>query len=424
LNTQDATLGNNFETRQITQLPLEARNVAALLTLQPAVTRSGYVAGARADQSNVTLDGVDINEPESNQIGSTESTSLTPDEDTVLRLNAEAVEEFRVVTSNPNAQSGRSSGAQISLITKGGGNDFHGAAFWFHRPTILTANDFFNNRIGLERPSLIRNTFGGAVGGPVVRDRAFFFYSYEGRTDRSQTTIVRRVPLASLGRGELRYENPAGGVTTVTAAQLNSIFPDIGVNPVAVAALADAARRYPANDFTLGDSRSNQLLNTAGFRFNAPLPVDLNSHAGRFDMSLTDRQTLFARANVQYDLIARAPAFPDTAQPNTWSHPWGIALGHTWTISGRFVNNFRYGMTREAFSRQGDASKNEIYFGNVFFPVLDSRTETRTTPIHNFTDDFSWVAGNHTAQFGTNIRVIRNRRTSFSNAFDVALTSG
>ena len=430
LNTQDATLGNNFVSQQITQLPLEARNVASLLTLQPGVTRSGYVAGARADQSNVTLDGVDINEQQTSQIGTvTEqggptSGNLDPSTNTVLRLNSEAIEEFRVTTTNANAQAGRSSGAQISLITKGGTNDFRGALFEFHRPTILTANDFFNNRSGIPRPALIRNTFGGALGGPIIKDRAFFFYSYEGRRDRSQASVVQRVPLVSMGRGELRYVNASGGVTTVTAANLATIFPGLGgVNPIAVAALAEAARKYPANDFTTGDSSASRLLNTAGFRFNTPLPVDLNSHTAKFDFNLTDRQTLFARTNVNHDLIAGTPAFPDTPRRDTWSHPWGLALGHTWTISNRFVNNFRYGLTREAFTQQGDAAKNEIYFRFVYFPVWDSRTVARVTPTHNFTDDFSWVAGNHTAQFGTNLRVVRNRRTTFANAFDTAYTN-
>ena len=439
VNRQDATLGNNFVSKQITQLPLEARNIASLLTLQPGVTRSGYVAGARADQANVTLDGVDINEAQTNQIGApalddspsdAQARGTTPDNNTVLRLNAEAVDEFRVVTTNANAQMGRSSGAQVAVITKSGTNTLHGAGFWFHRPTVLTANDFFNNRSGVERPSLIRNTYGGAIGGPVVKDRAFFFYSYEGRKDRSQQSVLRQVPLASLGRGEVRYLDPAGNVTTLTAANMASIFAGLGGNnPAAVAALADAARRYPANDFgTEGDSfrdASGRLiqLNTAGYRFNAPLPVDLNSHVGRFDLNLTDRQTLFVRTNVIHDVIAGVPAFPDTPRPDTWSHPWGLAAGHTWTISNRFVNSFRYGLTREAFTQQGDAAKNEVYFRFVFFPVLDSRTLSRLTPTHNFTDDFSWIVGNHSAQFGTNVRVIRNKRTSFANAFDLAYTN-
>lgn len=436
-NRQDATLGNNFVSQQITQLPLEARNVASLLTLQPGVTREGYVAGARSDQSNVTLDGVDINEQQTNQLGApaladspsdSQARATSPDNNTVLRLNAEAIDEFRVVTTNANAQQGRSSGAQISLITKSGTNDIHGAAFWFHRPTILTANDFFNNRAGVERPSLIRNTFGGAVGGPLVKDRAFFFYSYEGRKDRSQTSVLQQVPLASLGRGELRYLDPNGNVTTLTAAQLNQVFPQAGLNQAAIAALASAAARYPANEIgTDGDSfigaNGPVLLNTAGYRFNAPLPVNLNSHVGRLDWNLTNRQTLFARTNIIHDVIAGAPIFPDTPRQDTWSHPWGVAVGHTWTISNRFVNNFRYGLTREAFTQQGDASKNEVYFRFVFFPVLDSRTVSRDTPTHNFTNDFSWLAGNHSVQFGTNVRIIRNHRTTFANAFDVAYTN-
>lgn len=425
LNTQDATLGNNFVAEQITQLPLEARNVASLLTLQPGVTRGGYVAGSRSDQANVTLDGVDINEQQTNALGSLSSTALGPSDSTVLRLNSEAIEEFRVVTTNANAQVGRSSGAQISLITKSGSNDFNGALFWFHRPTILTANDFFSNRAGVPRPVLIRNTYGGAVGGPIKRDKLFFFYSYEARKDRSQISVVRRVPLPSMGRGELRFISPSGAITTLTPAQIAAATNGLGVSPAAQAALAAAAAKYPANEFgTEGDSpRADTLLNTAGYRFNAPLPVNLNSHVARFDYNLTDRQTLFVRAAAQHDVIGGVPAFPDTPSPDTWSHPSGIAAGHTWAISNRFINNFHYGLTRQAFTQQGDASKNEVYFRFVFFPVLDSRTLSRITPTHNITNDFSWIAGDHSAQFGTNIRFIRNKRSSFANAFDTAYTN-
>lgn len=454
LNNQDASLGNNFVSKQIAQLPLEARNVASLLTLQPGVTREGSVTGSRADQANVTLDGVDINEQQSNQIGSTSSSdaaSQSPSTNTVLRLNAEAIAEFRVVTANPNAQFGRSSGAQVSLITKPGTNELHGALFWFHRPTVLAANDFFNNRAGsygpndpqvqlgqaragqekVPRPALIRNTFGGAIGGPIVRDRSFFFYSYEGRRDRSQQTVLERVPLPTMGQGQLRFANQAGGVTTFTAANFATVFSSLsGTNPVALSALAAAAAKYRANDFgntgdSFIDSATGQLvlLNTAGYRFNAYLPSNFNSHSARFDQNLTSKQQLFVRINVNHDQIAGVPAFPDTPRPDTWSHPWGIGAGHTWTISDRFVNNFRYGLTREAFTQQGDAAKNEIFFRFVFFPVLDSRTLQRVTPVHNFTDDFSWVRNNHTIQFGGNFRIVRNRRTSFAGAFDTAYSN-
>jgi hypothetical protein len=426
VNRDDATLGNNFVSKQITNLPLEARNVVNLLSLQPGSTRHGFVAGARADQSNVTLDGVDINEAETNQItnpntdpaDSTNALNLVPERSTVLRLNAEAVEEFRVTTANANANQGRSGGAQVALVTKSGSNEWHGAGFEFYRTKKFSANEFFNNQAGVEKPALIRHTFGGALGGPIIKDRAFFFYSFEGDRITRSAGAIRTVPLASLGRGEVRYNNPAGGITTLTTAQLNTIFPSVGINPAAVAVLANAASKYPANDFSIGDG-----LNTGGFRFNTPLPAKRNSHVGKFDFNLTSKQQAFLRANVIYDLIARERQFPDTPAPTIWSHPVGIAAGHTWTISNNIVNNFRYGFTREAFSQQGDSSDNSISFRFVFSPLTFSRTVTRITPVQNFTDDLSWLKGKHSFGFGTNVRLIRNRRNTFANAFDDAITN-
>ena len=436
VNRDDGTLGNNFVNQQITQLPLEAKNVLSLLTLQPGVTPTGYVNGARRDQSNVTLDGVDINESQTNDIGAP-----------VLRLNSEAIEEFRVTTSNANADQGRSSGAQISLITKSGSNEWHGSLFEAHRNTIFTANDFFNNRNGRytatdaavilgtaqvgdlrnPRPKLLRNTFGGSVGGRLVKDKAFFFYSFEGRRDAAQSTVVRVVPLASMGRGELRYVNQGGTITTLNATQLQNIFTHsgntTGVNPLAFAALAQAAAKYPANDFTVGDSTLARQLNTAGFRFNANTPVALNSHTARFDFTLNDKQSLYLRANVIYDTNGVAPRFPDTPAVQNWSHPWGFVAGHTWSISNNMVNTLRYGFTREAFTNPGDSTENAISFRFIFSPLNFTRTRSRTTPVQNFTDDLSWIRGNHSLQFGTNIRIIRNRSVDFTSSYDNAITN-
>ena len=126
------------------------------------MTSAGNVAGARSDQSSITLDGVDINEQQSNAIG-------TP----VLRLNSEAVQEFRVTTVNANANQGRSSAAQINLVTKGGTNGWHGAAFEFYRGTAFTANDYFNNLAGVPRPKLLRHTYGGALAGRSKKTNCF-----------------------------------------------------------------------------------------------------------------------------------------------------------------------------------------------------------------------------------------------------------
>jgi hypothetical protein len=378
LNTQDATVGNTFVSQQVTQLPTEARNPINLLTLQPGVTSDGYVAGNRSDQSNITLDGVDINEAQTNSI-------LEP----VLRLNAEAVEEFRVTTTTANSAQGRSSGAQISLITKGGTNNLRGAVFLTGRRTAWTSNNFFNNKSGIEREKFDRDVFGGAIGGPIFKDRAFFFYSYEGQRDRREVSALRDVPLASLGQGIIRFRNTAGNVVSLTCAQLTTIFPNTqGCNPAALSVLASAAARYPANDFTIGDSTAETPLNTAGFRFNAPKSVKNNSQTLKFDFNITSKQQAFVRGNYIEDAETFAPQFPDTPAPRLWEHPWGIAAGHTWTISNSLVNNFRYGYTRDAFTNQGDSTDNNISFRFVFSPRTFARDLARVTPVQTLLTTF------------------------------------
>src|SRR5437016_9428845 len=233
VNTQDATLGNVFVTQQITQLPLEARNILDLLTLQPGTTREGYVAGARADQSNVTLDGVDINNAQTGNaavplttnslvIGQLDTDRGNITTGPVLRLNTEAIEEFRVTTANGNANQGRSSGAQVNLLTKSGSNSLHGAAFEFYRGTPFEANNWFSNASGVPRTPLVRNTFGGALGGPIVKDKLFFFYSYEGRRDATAVGVTEVVPLPSLGEGKINYSYCTDAACNNTAvAQLS-----------------------------------------------------------------------------------------------------------------------------------------------------------------------------------------------------------
>src|SRR5262249_9663463 len=149
------------------------------------------------------------------------------------------------------------------------------------------------------------------------------------------------------------------------------VYSATGINSAALSALAAAAAKYPANDTSVGDG-----LNTSGFRFNAPTPVRLNSHFARFDFVPTHNQNVFLRLNVIDDHAVTAVNdadlqwFPDTISPATWSHPFGLAAGHTWTIGNNLVNNVRYGYTRQAFSNAGNSNNgNEITFRFVFQPV-------------------------------------------------------
>ncbi|HVF46951.1 MAG TPA: hypothetical protein VNA17_05230, partial [Pyrinomonadaceae bacterium] len=313
--------------------------------------------------------------------------------------------------------------------TKSGTNDFRGSVFYFNRPTLGSANTFFNNMtinpttgLSLERPSLDREVYGGTIGGPIKRDKLFFFYSYEGQFQQQETPVTRLVPLAHVGQGEVRFRGTGpscvAGNCAIRLAELQTIYNQVGINPIALAALADAARRYPANSTSLGDG-----LNTGGFTFNAPTTVKLNTHIAKFDWNPTSRHQFFLRGNYQSDKTAGVSAFPDTPATSVWSHPTGLVAGHNWTISNNKINNFRYGLTRQAFSNQGDSSGNNISFRFVFSPLLYARTLDRVTPVHNITDDFTLIKGNHTLQFGGNVRIIRNRRSTFANAYDSAVTN-
>jgi hypothetical protein len=400
------------------------------------------VNGGRRDQANITLDGVDANEQQTGldvvaatvNFNESDATKKREAFSAVLRTNPDAIQEFRVITSGIGANQGRSSGAQVSLVIKSGTNQFHGSLYEFHRNTLTTANDWFNNangrftasdaavlrgqaRAGDERnprPKLIRNIFGGSLGGPIVKDRAFFFYSYEGRRDAAEQSIVQLVPSETLRQGIVRYRNLSGGITTLQPADLARLYPGTGgINPVGLEILRGA----PApNSTELGDG-----LNIGAHRFNAPISSRLGAHIARFDFKLTDRHSLFFRGNYQDDLYGTAPQFLTTPSPDLWVHPKGFVAGYDWTVSNSLVNNARIGLTRQSFSQQGDSNQNLVNFRFVYQPFIYQRSLNRTTPVWNFTDDLSWVKSTHTIQFGGNTRLIANARESFANSFDQAI---
>ena len=427
VNTTDAAIGNSINSEQITQLPTDLRRVNDLLSLQPGVTRDGYVAGGRSDQANITLDGVDINDQQTG--GRSATGDLT--QDSALRATTESIEEFRITTVGSNANQGRSSGAQINLITKSGTNDFRGAAFYFRRPTFGSANSFFNNIAGESRPTLDRDVFGGAIGGPIMKDKLFFFYSYEAQRQTLDQAVTNVVPLEHVGQGSLRFIGNLPGeircpaancvparLLTLNQSTLNGIYSSVGINQAAVDVLRGAATRYRANTDEAGDG-----LNTGGFLFNSPTQDNENTHIMRLDWNAASNQQVFFRGNYQWDNGLGPSAWPDTIQTTTWSHPYGFVGGHNWTISNNKINNIRYGLTRQAFTNSGDSEANAITFRFVYSPLNFTRTLSRVTTTHNITDDFTWIKGNHTLQFGGNVRIIRNHRETLGNAFDFATTN-
>jgi hypothetical protein len=255
-----------------------------------------------------------------------------------------------VVTTTANADQGRSSGAQVSLVTKSGSNQVHGSLYEFHRNTVTAANDFFNNRAGVDRPKLIRNVFGASVGGPVRKDRFFYFVNYEGRRDASEGSAVRRVPTASMRDGFVRYKTVGGDVQTLTPAFIQSRIDPLGTGPSS--ATIQYFRSFPdPNDTTVGDG-----LNTAGYRFTAATPLVWNTFISKMDWN-ADRNgshRMFLRVNYQNDRITGLPQFPGQS-PNmeTADTSRGWALGYDGAFGSNVIGTFRYGFTGQKLNSSG-----------------------------------------------------------------------
>ena len=211
LNTNDASMGTAFDSATIEALPVEG-DIPDLLSLQPGVlylglhddqthdSRSRATAGARSDQNNSTLDGLDNNDQ-------AHGYAFTG----VLRSTLDSVEEFRVTTSGYNADTGRSSGAQINILTKSGSNQFHGSLYGRTRDLIAPANDWFNKQAELAQGlpnipgKLDRDIYGASLGGPIVKSKLFFFTTYEGEQINENRQMTMIVPTASLRAGEMKY---------------------------------------------------------------------------------------------------------------------------------------------------------------------------------------------------------------------------
>lgn len=444
VNTTDATLGNAFDSKQISALPFEGRDAAGVLSLQPGVafipnvntdrtavnnavsvdTRNGAVNGGRSDQANITLDGVDNND----QLLGTAFQGA-------VRSTLDSIEEFRVTTGGINADQGRSSGGQVTLVTKSGTNSFHGSVYGQNRSRNGEANDWFNkhNELNNKQPNvpgeLTRNVFGAAVGGPILKDRFFFFGTYEGRRQNENQQVNRNVPGTNLRNGEVAYPNVSGGVTLLTSAQIASMDPNCkglgtcpqgpGPDPAAVARF----NQYPTPNSTVCPNNDG-FNNISCFSFSAPTPLHQNTSIAKLDYNVNRSGThrLYLRGNYQDDSQSNPPQFPGLP-PNQVIRDTSRALaaGYTAVFSSRLVNSFHYGYTRQSELTQGLQTVPITSFR--FIDDLNAATSSSNfhVPVHNWTDDISWTKGKHTLQFGTNIRLINNVRQSNASSFNGAL---
>jgi hypothetical protein len=469
VNTDNATMGHAFDTQQIQSLPFEGREPTSILTLQAGVvytgnsrainsqtqsgfdsdSRSGTVNGGRSDQTNITLDGTDNND----QAGGRALQGA-------IRVPLDSLQEFRVTTANSDSDTGRSSGGQVALVTKSGTNSIHGGAYEYYRPTFA-ANDWFNKAAEISsglpnRPAfLLRNTFGAFVGGPIKKDRAFFFLSYEGMRKREDQIVTQTVPSGSattngLRQGYITYcTDPActpsllqtlgpsdlvrldrncssigscnfSGQPPPSNSALCPTFPSCpGPNPYVMQVL----QQYPApNSTAVGDG-----YNLLGYTFASPWPDNLNMYVAKLDYNLTANGShrLFVRGVQDGDHNnAGAEQFP--GQPNSVIEvvtSKGITAGYTASFKTSWINNFRFGYTRQAFDDRGLQNSHFVHFRFMSDINAFSSSVGRHVPVLNFVDDVSKQMSKHTLQFGVNLRKVDNISNSNQTSFFSATTN-
>src|SRR5208337_1557103 len=280
LNTTDATVGTEIDGDRIQDLPNSlVNNAANYLILAAGVTPDGAVTGSRSDQTNITLDGLDVNDQRGGfSFFTTVNTPL------------DSIQEFKVTSAGDDATYGHSAGGQMELVTKGGTNHFHGELFEYNRTTDYTANDYFNNLQGIPNPQLIRNQFGGNVGGPIIKNKLFFFFSYNGLRQVAPEQNYLTVPVPSFYSGQLNYVNTSGNTVPASAATLAALDPCVAAGtcptqgPGADQSLLSFLqnRGYPTpNNSSVGDG-----LNTSGYYFVSPARNHDNTYIGKVDYQI------------------------------------------------------------------------------------------------------------------------------------------
>lgn len=411
INTQNATIGNAFTQVQVRQLPLQTRNVVELLSLQPGVASTGEVLGAKRDQNNVTLDGVDVNDNQAAGMANTTSAGLNA----ALPVPLDSVQEFRVTIAGQGADQGRSAGGQVSLVTKSGSNQFHGSLYEFHRNVKTAANDWFSNRSGLAREALIRNQYGASLGGRIIKDRIFFFANWEDRKDRSASAQSRNVPTETLKQGIVRFRQNDGTIGQLTPAEVALVDP---LGKGFSSTMKSILNSYPvANDLQSGSDRG---LNFGVFRFNAPLTRNDRAYVSKMDFNLDKaaKHTLMLRGtlagNSRDEILAQFPG--QDAAAKVLDNSRGLAARYTAVLTPSIVNVFSYGYTRLGIAQSGTPGASLAFDG---LSTLQNFTRGfgRIIPTTNLVNDLTWTKSAHTVQAGINFRLVQNDRNSFANSF-------
>ncbi|HEX6624023.1 MAG TPA: carboxypeptidase-like regulatory domain-containing protein, partial [Pyrinomonadaceae bacterium] len=408
INTTNAELSTTVQTQQINDLPLNGRNPLDLAGLQAGVSagasnRTATINGLRGTYSNLTWDGININD---NFI---RTDSLFG----AAAPSVPGVAEFTLTTQNAGPQDGLGV-AQVKLVTPRGGNEYHGTLWEYHRNDVFDANSFFNNAAGLPKAKLIRNQFGAGVGGPFRlprfgeggpatygKDKLFFYAYYEGTRERTDAEINRTVLTQAARQGLFTYQATNGTLQTVNLLALTGRQTD----PLATSLIN--LTPLP-NDLTGGDTR-----NFARFRFNSPsgsdddlwgfrIDVDANAHH-RFDTSFS-RDVLVFPNDTFNDIGEPFPGLPGGGQSPTRTR---LSTAWNWTPTSTFNNELRGGFFLQKSKFFTDVTHDRGF--RVTFPLISNPEQNfleqgRNVSTFELIDNAGKSWSNHFIHFGGNYR--------------------
>src|SRR5688572_6538264 len=455
LQTANATIGNVVEKKAIEALPLNGRNPLTLLLLEPGVVQRSFggagsgvhVNGARDRAYNVTIDGIEANE-----------SSVPNPVSNLYRINPDNVQEFKVTTNNATAEEGRNSGASISIATRSGTSDFHGTGFYFLRNEALNSNEFYANAQNAPKPLIRMGQFGFEMGGPIKKDKTFFFGSYQyNRVDFTQPidqTFGFPVVYTNEARnGIFRYfvPDPANplviGTTTITRNSTLLVNPSTGALVVPLCATPTSlrcVRVYDVNsavnntlarplDTTVAGlltdypspnnfAAAGDGLNTATFLWNPPTAIRGPAINARVDHNFNENNSIFARYlwsdynTLKGDpLNGRPQVYPDNPpQGEVFRRTSNLAVGWRRVISPRVVNEFTAGFGRFGFLfTQGEANPDwpnvpPFNLNSIDEPYINTPRTARWVTTPQVLDNLSIVHGAHVFRMGLNLRFYRH----------------
>lgn len=423
LQTQTASMGQTIDNKTVFTMPLNGRDYTQLVTLAAGASTNQYsrasngftLNGSQSFQNEMLLDGMDNN----NYILGADSANMN-----AVTPSVDAIQEFQVETSNYSARYGRSAGGIISVSIKSGTNQFHGDAFDFFRNTVLDANDFFANLAGKPRPPLHRNIYGGTLGGPIIRNRSFFFISYQGQQESSYNSGETTVPIGGESQGNfgsVNIYNPSNVLPSGERAQFpQNTIPQNLLDPVG----SKLAALYPA---------ANLPGSVNNYAYNQQNIDNTTEWDSRFDEQLTSKDTMFASFSRGTATIGTGAIFPlpanGTTGFNEFLDAYTVMGSETHIFTPALFNEFHLGYTHnganalplesqplfQQFGINGIPTAPGLNglpdIGVTAFGRLGDKTflpNPKLVQVSQLNDTVSWVRGRHTITFGGEGLIVHN----------------